>query len=108
MIFHEQPTAQWTRFDFMLLEAYQMLQDETCNQCGNPIWLCRSTDRNLQFKMEKSTCYAVRAEEQWMKRKRTTKKEWEPDPGDTWFPVPYTVDDSPLPTRFDYYRQLVE
>lgn len=108
MIFHEQPTEPWTRFDFNLLEAYQILQDETCNQCGNPIWLCRSTNNDIQFKMEKTVCHATATEEKWVKRKKTSKKDWEPEPGTTYYPVPYTISKEPLPTRFDYYRELVE
>jgi len=110
MIFYEQPTDPWTPYDFKLLEAYQILQDETCNQCGNPIWICHSTDSNVTFKMQSSTCFAVRAEQRWAEDKKRLskgkKKEWEPAPGEDWFPVPETVDGGPFPTRDDFYRSL--
>lgn len=110
MIFHEQPTDPWTPYDFTLLEAYQILQDETCNQCGNPIWICHSTDSNITFEMKSTTCFAVRTEEKWRDNKKMLSKgkakEWEPDPGEDYYPVPKTVDGGPFPSRDDYLRSL--
>src|SRR5690349_3704515 len=60
MIFHEQPTDPWVPFDFILLEAYQMLQDEICPKCGHPVWLCRSDSPNVQFKVRSAVCNAER------------------------------------------------
>lgn len=97
----------------MLLEAYQILQDETCSQCGNPIWICRSEDPNVQFKIRNSVCFADREFEKWKKRqqdtaKRLKKDNWEPDPGEEWYPVPYTVDGGPFPSRDDFLRSLAD
>lgn len=61
MIFHEQPSAPWSDWDFSLLEAYQILQDETCPKCGQPSWLCRTTDPRVRFTVHESTCYAEKA-----------------------------------------------
>lgn len=108
MLFHKQPTEPWERLDFLLLEAYQILQDESCPQCGNPIWICKSTDPDVQFKMASTVCYATRTEEQWIKRKQNANKNWEPKPGETWYPVPYTISGNQLPTRYDYLKSLVE
>ena len=113
MIFHEQPTDPWTPYDFMLLEAYQILQDETCNQCGNPIWVCRSEDPNVTFKIRNSVCFADREFKKWEKSKqkqaeRLKKGAWEPEPGEEWYPVAVTVDGGPLPSRNDYLRSLAD
>lgn len=106
MIFHEQPTEEWSSFDFRLVEAYQILQDETCPSCGNPIWICRSTNDNVRFKIEKTTCFAEREYKMWEERKRKRKKDWEPDPGDQWYPLAVTIDGGLLPSREDYYKEL--
>lgn len=115
MIFYDQPGDAWTPYDFKLLEAYQILQDETCPVCGNPIWICRTENPDVIFKMDKTTCFADKAEQRWKKDKQTAFKprkngptSWEPDPGDQWFPVVKTVSGGPLPTRNDWYKELSE
>lgn len=114
LLFHEQPTDPWKKADFLLLEAYQILQDETCPTCGNPIWICRAEDDNIRFKMESSVCFADKTETEWRNQKdrnakRVGKKEaWEPAPGEQWFPIPITQDGGPLPTRFAYYKGLAD
>lgn len=110
MLFYEQPSDPWTPYDFKLLEAYQILQDETCPVCGNPIWICRSTDSDIVFKMQNTTCFADRTETLWRQQKEKLSqkkgtKQWEPEPGDQWFPVAETVSGGPLPSRDDFYRE---
>lgn len=95
-----------------MVEAYQILQDETCPTCGNPIWICRSENPNLRFKMESSVCFADREQRLWEERKHRNAKNagkkdgWEPAPGEQWFAVPTMVNGEHLPTRNDYYREL--
>lgn len=109
MIFHTPPSDPWEQFDFKLLEAYQILQDETCPHCGNPVWVCRSTNPRIRFKMQKSVCFAERYEEEWKNRKnrRMGKGEtWSPGPGEQWFPVLDLPEGEPMPTRMDYIKEL--
>lgn len=115
MIFYEQPSDPWTPYDFKLLEAYQTLQDETCNKCGNPVWICHSEDTRVTFKMRSSVCFAEREQVRWEKQKQNNAKQknkkdghWEPEPGEDWYPVPETTDGEPFPTRNDYYRSLAD
>lgn len=108
MIFYEQPNAPWTEFDFKLLEAYQILQDETCPSCGNPIWVCRTENRDVRFKMQSSTCFADKEQENWEKQKKKVNKDWKPAAGEQWYPVPVTISGGPLPTREDYHRELAD
>jgi len=113
MIFHEQPTDPWIPFDFMLLEAYQRLQDETCPKCGHPVWLCRTKSNNVMFKVQSGICYAERAlksaEVQRLdgdskKSALKDKKSW----GQFWYSVPAVppTSEGDLPTREDYYKEL--
>lgn len=108
MLFHEQPSDPWTRFDFMLLEAYQMLQDETCNECGNPIWVCRNESAtNVGFKVKVAKCFAKAELDKWNEKeekKKSSKKSY----GEYPYVIAYTYDEEPLPSRESYYRSLSE
>ena len=85
--------------DFRLLEAYQILQDELCPQCGHISWT-----------MEKSICYATRAKEQkqWSKNNRgAPKKKDSQDWGVSYYMKPVVPGNKPegttLPTRKEFY-----
>lgn len=107
MIFHEQPTDPWIPFDFMLLEAYQILQDETCNECGNPIWVCRNESAaNVGFKVKVAKCFAKAELDKWheqQEKKSSSKKKY----GEYPYIVAYTYDDGPMPTRSDYFESML-
>nr|DAW17423.1 MAG TPA: hypothetical protein [Caudoviricetes sp.] len=106
MLFREQPNLPWTEFDFLLVEAWQMLQDETCSQCGNPIWICRNDSAsNVGFKVKTSVCYATAELDKWREKedKRKVKRKAY---GESPYVIPYTYDDSPLPTRSQYLNSL--
>lgn len=104
MIFYEQPTDPWTIFDFKLLEAYQILQDETCPNCGQPVWLCRSTDGNVNIKIRKATCYVTKTLDR--KKASDEKAKRKLGPGEYYYPVIETINGDPLPGRQDYLREL--
>ena len=96
--------------DFRLLEAYQILQDELCPQCGHPAWLCRSTSDGISWTMEKSICYATRAKEQkqWSKNNRgAPKKKDSQDWGVSYYMKPVVPgnksEGTTLPTRKEFY-----
>lgn len=106
MLFHEQPTDPWNKFDFMLVEALQILEDETCGKCGNPIWICRNeAAAHVGFKVKTSVCHASAEMEKWQEKKeknKSSKKSY----GELPYILPYTYDDSPMPTRKSYYQSL--
>jgi hypothetical protein len=106
MLFHEQPTDPWTEFDFLLIEALQILEDETCGHCGNPIWICRNDDaQNVGFKIKTSTCYANAEMERWREKQEksgSSKKRH----GELPYVVAYTYDGGDLPTRASFYQGL--
>jgi len=106
MIFHEQPGDAWTPFDFLLLEAYQMLQDEICTECGNPIWICRNEEAaNVGFKVKVATCFAKAELDKWAEAQEKKKKKTY---GQYPYVIAYTYDDGPLPSRQDYLNALYE
>lgn len=108
MLFHEQPTDSWIPFDFLLLEAYQILQDETCNECGNPIWVCRNDGAaNVGFKVKVAKCYAKAELDKWYEKQDKAKKN-KKSYGEYPYTVAYTYDDGPMPSRMDYFQYLAE
>lgn len=114
MIFREQPDTPWEDFDFVLVEAYQMLISETCPSCGQYIWVCRSGSTNVRFNVNSSVCYGERALEEYknkklpMQERSKAKKEHGKDWGRTYFVEALPVDeDEPMPTRKEYYENLV-
>jgi hypothetical protein len=106
MLFHEQPSDPWVPFDFLLLEAFQTLEDETCNECGNPVWVCRNEDAsNVGFKIKIGRCFGKAELDKWMEKdskKKTSKKTY----GEYPYIVSYTYDNGPLPSRSDYLQSL--
>lgn len=107
MLFKEQPTDPWTDFDFILVEAMQILEDETCSQCGNPIWICRNENaHSIGFKVKTATCFATAELERWQEKeekKNTKKKKY----GQYPYTVPYSYDGSDMPSRIEFYRGLM-
>lgn len=90
----------------MLVEAMQILQDETCNECGNPIWICRNEDAaNVGFKIKISKCYAKAEMDKWQDKqsKNDSKKKAF---GELPYTIAYTYDEGPMPTRNSYYQSL--
>jgi len=85
-----------------LLEAYQILQDETCQQCGNPIWICHNEFAdNIGFKIKTIKCFAKAELERHQEReqkKDVKKKKY----GQIEVVVPYAYNDGELPTRRSY------
>lgn len=108
VLFHEQPTEPWTEFDFLLIEAYQILQDETCNECGNPIWICRNEEAgNVGFKIKTAKCFA-KAELDKYNEKEEKKKSKKKSYGEYPYVIPYTYDESDFPSRRSYYESLIQ
>lgn len=101
----KQPSDPWTAIDKKLLTAWTVLQKETCGECGQPLWICRSNNNNLTFSVRKGMCYAKLAMEKW----RDTPGGKEPKKGEVPYVIPSRFDeDIPLPSRMDYLEQLAE
>ena len=113
MLFYDQPTDPWTEYDFKILEAYQILQDETCPSCGNPTWLCRSESNRIGWKVKSTTCYATK-ELMKAENSRRPDKDREKDRkvisswGTSHYAVPYVPPNlgGDLPSRFEYFDSL--
>ena len=60
MLFQEQPSKEWRKHDFLLLEALQIMEQERCGQCGLPRWMCHDETGNVQFSIEEDECVVKR------------------------------------------------
>lgn len=102
-----QPGEPWDKMDKKLLLAWTLLEQESCGECGQPLWVCRSDSNNLSFSVRTKTCYAKMAMDTW--RDSTAGKKAMERPGVVPFVIPTRYDESiPLPTRTDWYKQLEE
>lgn len=99
----KQPSEEWSREDKKLAMAWTILQKETCQKCGQPLWICRSSNKNILFRVRKATCYAAAELE-----KKQDDKRFKLAKGEYAYAVPYTLDESPLPSRRDYLESLSE
>jgi len=92
--------------DFLLVEAMQILEEETCPDCGSPIWICRNDFAgNIGFKVKTTVCYARAELEKWQEleeKKKTSKKKY----GQSPYTIPYTYDGSDMPSRMQFYKEL--
>ena len=113
IVYHEQPSDPWTTLDFQLIEAYQKIEDEKCPQCGNPVWICRSTDKNVEWVVRDSICYASRAKEEKEanRNKKSRREKVSASERASWgrieYATPRIISTAPegtkLPTRKDFY-----
>lgn len=100
----KQPSDGWSSADKKLAVAWTVLNKEICKTCGNPLWICRSSDKNLLFSVRKDTCYAKAELERWEKKNKTPLK-----PGEYPYVVPsMRHDEDPLPRRAAYLAELQE
>jgi len=60
MILHTQPRKRWDEFDFLCIEAHQIVLSERCAQCGYPRWLCHNEEENAGWKAVQDVCFATR------------------------------------------------
>lgn len=110
MIFREQPTDPWTDYDYALLEAYQTIKDETCQQCGNPIWLCRSSSNTFKFTVKTDVCRATKALEDYKNLKKKpserAKSEDKRDWGKFFYTTPTLLPfEDTMPNRKEFYEE---
>lgn len=94
----------WSTADKKLAMAWTILQKETCKNCGNPLWICRSSNQHMMFKVNTDICYASLELEKWKdgKKAKNLKK------GEYPYIIPYMDDDSPFPSRVEYLKEQYE
>lgn len=91
MILGKDSRKSWDKWDLLLAEAYQILQDERCSQCGLPRYICHSEDAGVHFDIEVDACDAKKAIAIYEKN-RGGKDGYQPPPGTQLFPRPVMDD----------------
>lgn len=60
MILGEDNRKAWSDLDVLVMQAYQIHEDERCQQCGRPRWLCHNDDRTLMVRVRTDECEATK------------------------------------------------
>ena len=109
MIMHTQPRGKWSEWDFLCIEAYQIVQNERCRQCGLPVWMCHNDDGDIGTKVVKDICYSTR-EVETKDEEASSKKGYKAPKGVKTRPEPYRYSGRPLDAdvREDYYKREYE
>ncbi|MDL5351102.1 hypothetical protein [Microbacterium sp. zg-YB36] len=105
MILGADNRKKWSKQDVLVMQAYQMVQDERCTQCGLPRWLCHNKDARLQVRIKEDECW-VKPE---LKAHEESRSKDDNFIGGTAYPEVYDRRGAPLHTfRASYYKQLAE
>ena len=101
------PQGDWTRVDYLLVDAFYTMDREVCTICNNPVWLCHSTDNRIEFKPSIRTCFAKAEIEDFEK----TEKGKNLSAGEYIIARPIGLDDGqgniePLPNRHEAYQRM--
>jgi hypothetical protein len=99
----KQPSDGWSSIDKKLVIAFQILEDETCPDCGTPIWIGHSEDSSVVFDVKSRICYAC-AEIETQREKESKRKNHKPTKGKKEFVV--LDDETKQPSREAYYSAL--
>lgn len=102
-----QPHEDWTIEDKKLAIAFTLLERQRCGKCHQPLWICRSTNTNLDFSVKKGTCYVDKALED-RKRKDSKTKGGGLKDGQFYYVEPTMRGDKPLPSRREWLDDLKE
>ena len=103
LLFLEDPHTGWTKYDYLIQDAYYTMDQEVCPICNNPIWLCHSTDNRIEFKVVTRTCYAKADLEDFEKSDKGKGL----GSGEYLVARPVSVDeDEDLPTRHEAYERV--
>lgn len=104
-----QPSDDWDDVDKKLAVAAHILKKQTCPKCGQPLWICRSDDANLDFVVRTAVCYSTKAlETARNKRQKSNQKGKDLKPGEFEYVEPVMLFDKKMPTRDGWLRSLQE
>lgn len=109
MILHTQPGKKWNKFDFLCIEAHQIVVNERCPQCGLPRWVCHNEDGDIGFRVVKDICYAKR-EIETVDESDQKQKKYKAPKGVMARPEPFRYSGEPIDgdVREAYYRREFE
>lgn len=94
----------WEPIDFALVEAFEVLELETCKDCGYPIWVCRwNVDGRMGVRVDTVRCEGLAETEKWFDA-QGDKKPAGTHPIAVYELLPFAEEDG-WPTRKEYYEK---
>ena len=106
LLLNDRQPDKWTQIDKKLAIAYQILEDETCKDCGVPIWIGHSDDEHVVFEIKSRICYAcaeVEGAQADAERRAAKRKGRGETKGKKRFLA--TTEDSDMPSREAYFQK---
>lgn len=86
------------------MEAYQILENERCPQCGTYRWICGNEDEDVQTRVKYDYC-SMKAATDRVNDTNRKKTNFEPEAGVVMRPEPFTVSGRDLVDyREPYYK----
>lgn len=106
----DDPYSGWSSHDYRLQEAVNVINREICKTCGNPVWICHSTDNRIEFDVRVGTCYADAEIKEYEKRVDNGEAP-KLSPGEYLYAIPVGIENDegehdPLPTRLEAMLKL--
>lgn len=99
----------WSDLDVLVMQAYQIIEDERCGQCGMPRWLCHNADQRLMVRVKTDRCMARVEMDEFEEKRQEGKKKGEDEEGAA-YPEFYLRPDAEgmdlVEFRALYYEQL--
>lgn len=65
MILGKDNRKKWSALDVLIMQAYQVLQDERCQHCGYPVWICHNPDARLIARKKVDKCWIDEEVDTW-------------------------------------------
>jgi hypothetical protein len=82
---HKQPSDGWSNVDKKLAVAFQILDDETCPDCGIPIWIGHNDAEDIVFEIKSRVCYSCAQVENDRDKRENKKNKRKPTKGEKHF-----------------------
>ena len=105
MFTDRQPEDGWSKADKKLAIAWTILEKETCRECGQPLWICRSSNKNLLFSVRTDLCYAKAELDKWQESTKAKKLKRGEHP---YIVAKMRDETEPMPSRRAYLEELAE
>ena len=95
---------KWSLWDRLIMEAYQIVENEKCDRCGLPRWICHNESNEIQYHIVRDECSTTATIERQSEDDEKNKYKAH---GEQLSAEPYSVEGKPLiEYRDTYYEQL--
>jgi hypothetical protein len=89
----------------LFITAYELLQDEICPECGEPVWICHNESKDIQFTGKETICYKTKARIQYKEKRTKVSKEHQDKQAGITYLVRTVFESGKLPLRKRFYKE---